>query len=320
LLCATVARAEPVKLRMASIVPDGSAWAREIKAFAREVEARTAGRVVVKWYLGAIAGDELEVLERIKRDQLDGQGGAQMCDRLAPSLQVMRLMGLFQTRAETLYVLGRLRPIVESEFKAHGFQGWFSGLGYDMLFTRTPVRSLADLRHVHPWLWDLDELMRAQLKAIDVTTVPVPINLASKAFDDGRLDSFVALPMGALAFQWSARTRYFTDLHIGFMPACMVITNKALDALPLGDQEIVRESAAKLQARLDDLGQEQDRQLLEGLFQKQGLTPTPASETFRSEFFSAAREARKAVPPQMVPPALILRAEGWLADYRAEHH
>jgi TRAP-type C4-dicarboxylate transport system substrate-binding protein len=229
-------------------------------------------------------------------------------------------MGMFQTRAETLYVLGRLRPTVDAEFRTHGFIGWFSGLGYDILFTRTPVRSLADLRHMHPWLWDLDELMRAQLAALDVKSVPVPINEAAKAFDDGKLDSFVALPMGALAFQWSARSRYFTDLHVGFMPACLVVANRAIDALPIEDQSILRESAAKLQQRLDALGAEQDRQLIDGgLFQKQGLQAAPASETFRSEFFAAAREARRAVPATMVPQELILKAEGWLADYRAEH-
>src|SRR5206468_969252 len=49
--------AEPVTLRLATIAPDGTAWAREVRAFNRDVEALTHGQVRFKWYLGAIAGD-----------------------------------------------------------------------------------------------------------------------------------------------------------------------------------------------------------------------------------------------------------------------
>src|SRR4030095_14718138 len=66
LLATSPARAnEPVTLRMASVAPDGAAWAREFKAFAREVAASTQGQVQIKWYLGGIAGDELRQHERV---------------------------------------------------------------------------------------------------------------------------------------------------------------------------------------------------------------------------------------------------------------
>src|SRR6476620_405630 len=116
LLLAPPARAEVV-LRMAAIAPDGSPWTRELKAFAREIESRTRGRVRIKWYWGAIAGDELQVLERIQRDQLDGEAGAQFCDRLAPSLRVMRILGLIQSWDEALHVIARMRRTLDGEFR-----------------------------------------------------------------------------------------------------------------------------------------------------------------------------------------------------------
>src|SRR5690348_13261182 len=110
------AHADPVVLRMASIAPDGTGWARELKAFARDVEAGSHGQLKIKWYFGGIAGDESQVPQRIRKGQLDGEAAAITCARLAPSLKVLRVVGLFRQREEASYVLSRLQPTVTREF------------------------------------------------------------------------------------------------------------------------------------------------------------------------------------------------------------
>jgi TRAP-type C4-dicarboxylate transport system substrate-binding protein len=318
LLAAAPARAEPVRLRLAGIAPDGASWTRELKAFGRDVETRTDGRVQVKWHWGGIAGDELAVLERIRRNQLDGQAGAQFCDRIAPSLRVLRVLGLFQKRDETSFVLRRLAATVEREFRASGFVGFAATLGSDILFTRAPVRSLAELRRLKAWVWNLDEVLRVQLEKLGVPAVSLPIDQAGRAYETRVLDGFIAAPTAALAFQWSAQTRWFTDLRFAFLPGCLVIANRVYDALDVKDQQAVKESIARLRVRFEDLGRTQDEALTGGLFAKQGTRPVPATATFRSEFFAAARDVREAIPPELVPPALIRQVQSWLADYFAE--
>src|SRR5260370_35112001 len=101
LFLVSLARAEPTTLRIATIAPEGSAWARELRSFSRDVESRSDGAVRIKLYLGGIAGDEMEVLARIKRDQLDGTIGSEICPRLAPSRKVARLVGTFQSPEES---------------------------------------------------------------------------------------------------------------------------------------------------------------------------------------------------------------------------
>ena len=96
----TTAAGDAGSLRMAAIAPDGTAWARELKALARDVEAQSNGELRIKWYLGAIAGDELTALERVKRAQLDGEAGASFCQRLAPPLRAARLVGMYQSHQE----------------------------------------------------------------------------------------------------------------------------------------------------------------------------------------------------------------------------
>src|SRR6185436_18572099 len=305
LVCLAVPARADVVLRMAAIAPDGSPWTRELKAFAREIEARTKGRVRMKWYWGAIAGDELQVLERIQRDQLDGEAGAQLCDRLAPSLRVMRVLGLVQSWDEAMHVIARMRKTLDAEFHQHGFAGFVSGMGNDILFSRRPIHNLDDLRRTRLWVWSLDLMLIEQLRAAGVTTVSTDVGDAMRAYDEGRFDAFISIPLGALAYQWSARTRYFTDLHFSFLPGCVVFANRAFDALQLDEQEAIRESAAKLTVRFEDLGRTLERKLLSGLFQKQGTRPQPANEVFRAQLFTAAEDARQRLPPSLIEGALV---------------
>src|SRR5690349_20971187 len=114
-LVTAVAPAEPVTLRMAAIAPEGTTWAHEIRTFSRDLEAESRGRVRMKWYLGGIAGDEQAALERVRRGQLDGLAGASFCDRVAPSMNVIRVPGLFANRDEVGYLIGKLKPLFDRE-------------------------------------------------------------------------------------------------------------------------------------------------------------------------------------------------------------
>jgi TRAP-type C4-dicarboxylate transport system substrate-binding protein len=168
-------------------------------------------------------------------------------------------------------------------------------------------------------VWDLDEVLRLELPAMGLQVVPVPLEKAARAFEEGRLDGYVAVPTAALAFQWSAQSHYVSDLRFGFLRGCLLVSNRAYDQLPLEAQQSLRAANAKLLMRLEDLGRAQDDALLGRLFDKQGVKKTQVSSGFRSEFYELARNARDKLGAQLVPPALLQRVMAMLADYRAEH-
>src|SRR5581483_10382962 len=117
-LLASAAQADPTVLRMATVAPAGTGWARELNAFAREIEANTAAQVKVKWYFGAIAGDDMQMGERIRRDQLDGAAsGGPLCEQLAPTMRVLRVSGLLTDYREAFYTLSRLNGTLEEEMR-----------------------------------------------------------------------------------------------------------------------------------------------------------------------------------------------------------
>ena len=316
-----VAAADETTLRIGTVVPEGTSYAREMRTMARDAEADSDGRVRLKFYMGGIAGDELDMIARIKRGQLDGiLSGGMACETMAPSMRVARIPGMFQTWAETSYVLGKLRPILEQEAQKSGFRYLGEAIvGPSILFSRKPVATLQEVQHTRFWIWDTDRMLGVVLPAMGLDITPLPIRDAYGAFETGRIDGFVTPAVAALTFQWSTVSRYYTDLRLGFVVGCMLISNRAFDPLPLAEQQAIALAGAKMKLRIERVGREQEAQLLHGLFQKQGLQPVAVDNATRVGFFEAAQQARDRAASKLVSPELISRVLGMLADFRSEH-
>jgi TRAP-type C4-dicarboxylate transport system substrate-binding protein len=322
-LCAlgSASSADPITLRIATAAPDGTAWARLFRAMGRDIESDSNGALKTKWYFSGIAGSELESLERLKKNQLDAvMSGGPVCMKLAPSMRAIRLIGLYASREEAAYVLGRLRPTIEREVTEAGFHNiGVAMLGPDMLFTRTPVTSVAELRKTRLWVWDVDPTMLEQFGAIGVPTAAMGVENAASAYEDKKIDGMLSVPTAALAFQWSAATRNLVELHLGYLPGCMVVNQRMWDTLAFDERAVVNDALAKFLARLEDLGRRQDAELLGGLFERQGLKRVTISPSFAAEFETLAKSARETVRGKLLPAELIDRVTQWLRDYRAEH-
>ena len=318
-LFAVRAAAEPVTLRFATIAPEGTGWAREFKAFARDAEAFSNGQLHMKWYFSGIAGDESVVPERIRRGLLDAEAASVSCATIAPSLRVMRVIGMFRRRDETHAIIARLRPKLDAEFRKAGYVAlaitWF---GSDIALSREPIRTMADLQRARLWIWNLDPVWTSEMKMLGMHPVALPVDEAGRAYDEGRIDGFLALPSAALAYQWSARARYVSDLAIASLPGCVIISAAAFESLPFESQRALRDAAAKATLRMEDINSTQEDALLGGLFERQGAHLVPANPAFRAGFLDAARTARESLAESIVPKALITQVLGWLSDYRAE--
>ena len=315
-----VASAQTV-IRMATPVPEGTLWAREIHSFQQRVDKATNGQIRFKIYYGGIAGDEIQVGERIRREQLDGAfSGGMLCMRAAPSMRVMRVLGLFQGRNELNYVLGRLKPTIDDEFRRSGFVDLgLVGVGPELIFSRRPIRTLAEAKATRLWTWGVDNTLAPGLDGLGFTTVKSDVGDAGQLYDDGKVDGFIAAPAAALAFQWSARTKYLLPLRLASLDACIIIADRAFDPLPDAYKQVIRDEAAFAASHCEEFGRQQDELLLGGLFAKQGLRTLPLPEETRAEFFAESRALRDKMAGTLVPKALLERVLGLLADYRAEH-
>jgi len=321
---ASQARAEePHVIRIATVAPEGSSWARELASFARAVEMRTSGAVKIKVYYGGKAGGELEVKQRVEKGQLDGAfSGGMMCTRVMPSMNVLRVTGVFQDRGETTHVARQLTPRFAKEAAGNGYTLLATApIGASIIFSRVPVKTMDQLRKVRTWRWNLDDTAISLNRAMGFNISPNDLPNAALAFEQGKIDAFYAIPAAALVFQWYAQTSYIIDLPGDYLIGCVVVRTQALDKLTESQREILRSETAASAIRFDELTRRQDAQLLgaTGVFARYGNKFTPVSPKLRAEFFEAARKAREKLDERVVSKALISEVLTMLADYRGEH-
>lgn len=321
-LTAGTARAEAVvQLRIAGIAPEGTSWARDIRAFAHDVESLSGGRVALKVYLGGIAGDDLEMGRRIGRDQLDGALSAgNLCAEVAPSVRVFRIPGLVQDRGETRHVLTRLLPTMQEEARSHGMVLLtVVTIGRDMVLSREPITTMETLRRLRLWQWDLERTTIAYSRAMGLHIVPLPIADAGRAYEEGHTDGFIAAPTAAFGFQWFTKGLYLEELPFSPVIGCLVMSTSAFDRLAPELREAVKAAGVQVGMRFEETSRMQDEQLLGGLFARQGIKIVPVSRLLRAEFLEAAHEARERLGGTVIPTALLYRVQSFLADYRNEH-
>ena len=321
LATALTARAEShkVMLRLATVAPDGTAWARELRAFSRDLLEVTGGDVNVKWFFGGIAGSDVDAMERIKRDQLDGIGsGGMLCAKISPTYSALHLPGLYRNREEVRHIAGQLRGQFEEESHKAGLT--YLGhavLGPNLLFSRRPLRSFADVKREKMWAWDIDTTTVPALSAVGMNLEPASVEAAGPLYAEGRIDGFVAMPAAMLAFQWSAQVKYVTDLPTNYLVSCVMLTDRAFDKMPVQHQAAVKTAVAKLSLRLEAVGEDMDQKLLAGGFGRQGLTPIAPSDALRSEFWTTANAAAEKLGDKLVPASLRKKVVDLLIQHRS---
>jgi TRAP-type C4-dicarboxylate transport system substrate-binding protein len=321
LLALTPSATAKETLRIAIVPPDGTSYAREMRAWARDVEQATDGQIAVRFYMGGIVGNEDEVGRRIQRGQVDGTASAGMlCQEVIPSFRVLHVMGLFSDREEINYVIGRLGPqFVEEAARAGYIFLGAASMGRIVAFSKLPLRSYDDLKRQRLWRWNLDDVALKMGKRMGLHQVAMPLDEATRALDDNVVDGVWSIPVAALAFGFHARAHYVLDMSMDFLAGCMLISTRFFDKLPLPTQQALRGASAKLAARVGSVGWKEDDALVGGIFAKHGITTSRLSVTDKANFLADARSAREALGAELVPKALLDQVMGLLADYRALH-
>ena len=57
-------------IKFATVAPDGSTWVKQMRAIDKTLREKSGGRLGFRIYAGGIAGDELDVLKKIRIGQI----------------------------------------------------------------------------------------------------------------------------------------------------------------------------------------------------------------------------------------------------------
>jgi TRAP-type transport system periplasmic protein len=240
---AGAAWAEPAEIKIATLAPEGSAWAKIMADGGRRMEEKTAGRIRVKYYFTGAQGDERDVVRKMKLGQLDGAALTAVGLGLIKSdVRILELSFLFRNDRQLDYVREKMAPDFEKQFLDAGYVllSW-GDVGWVHLFSNQPVTSIADLGKAKMWTWTDDPIVRTFFKDLGVNGVPLGVPDVLPALQTGTIDACYGSPLATVALQWYTKVKYATEASISYSIGALVVRKEGFFKLSPEDQKTVRE-------------------------------------------------------------------------------
>lgn len=282
-------------IKLGTVAPEGSPWHDTLLEVAQKWKDLSNGSVTVRIYAGGVAGDEKDMLRKIRIGQLHATAltSVTLID-IIPDIEALTFPLFIRTDEELDYVMDKVGPEFEAHLAKKGFKvlTW-STTGWAHFFTKKPVIGPEDMKKRKLFFWGSDTTYMELLKDSGFNPVGLAITDLLPSLQTGLIDSFAAPPAAALSFQWFALAPHMTDLRWQPLPGTTVVSMRKWNSIPADLrpmlEEASRKAGAKLQRRIRELEQEAITAM-----KKHGLTVHAVPADAKQEWEALVRE--KAYP------------------------
>jgi len=312
------ARAEVV-VKMATLAPDGSTYHLILKEMAEKWKTATQGRVVLKLYPGSVAGDDTDVVRKMRLGSLNAglltSVGVAAVDKSVMALQVPMLYSSYEEVDHVLSVYG---PKLEASLEARGFVvlNW-ADAGWVRFFTKTPVRVPEELKPLKLFAWGNDTDYIEIWKDAGFSPVPLPSTEISTALQTGLVSALPTTPQAAVLLQWYQHAKNMTDVKWALLLGATMIGKPTWDKISPEDQKAIRAAAAEAGARLRAESRASEERDIAAM-KKRGLNVVAVDAKAEALWRAAAEAAYPKARGKVVPEAAFDEARKILADFRAK--
>src|SRR5438105_2109570 len=311
-LCVALAGAAQAQttIKLATLVPEGSIWDKNLKQMAEEWKAATDGRVAVTVFAGGTQGDEPTVLRKMRLDALQAAAfSAVGLGSIDAAFNVFDIPFFFESYDELNFVIDKLTPEIRKRIERKGFilLNW-GQLGWAQVFTKKPVQTVEDLKGIKLYTSAGNDRMVQWFKANGFQPRAMAMTDIMTGLSTGMIDGMPSPPLAALMFQWNRQTPYMLELGLAPIVAANVITAKAWKAIPDVDKPKLLASADGVDKRLRvEVPKLEENSV--AMMTKNGLTVTKAvGPEWKTQLDSLAKAMRgEMVPPDVFDLALKAR-------------
>jgi TRAP-type C4-dicarboxylate transport system substrate-binding protein len=291
-LFALPARADTQTIKLATLAPDGSAWMNVFGSWKAAIEKRTGGQVKVKFYAGGVAGEERDVIRKMRLGQMNAAAiTAVGLGLIQPDVRVLEIPFLFKDESD----LDRVRTALDAEFrKKFEDQGFvllsWGDVGPVRLYSNIPLREKADLQKVKMWVWNDDPLLARLFQKLGMNAVSLGVTDVLTSLQTGVINACNGSPLAAVALQWHSKVKYATSMVLSMAVGAVVLTKKQWDALSPEQRKIVDEESRNLSSGLTKVIRNDNTQALAKM-KSLGIEVVPTPEPLVAEIRAQSQAA-----------------------------
>ena len=265
-------------LKLGSLAPSGSSWDDALRKIAAEWSVLSQGTVVLKIYAGGIAGNEDDMIRKMRIGQLDASAmtGIGMC-RIFPGILAIQFPLLVRTDAELAYVLDKMKPSFEKELEAKGFKVLFwTMVGWAHFFSKNPVVKPEDLQKHKLFNYEGDADGTQAWKESGFHPVPLAVSELMTSLQSGMTDAFTTTPLSAAAYQWFGLAKNMCGMQWAPLIGGIVVSVKSWQKIPLDMQAKLIQASRTIGAQMQNSIDKADQSAIT-IMQQHGLVINPVS-------------------------------------------
>lgn len=301
--------AEMTLIRVATLAPKNSPFLRSFEELDQTIRQISHGAVGFQMYSSGVAGDEINVVRKMKVGQLDS--GMVTSDGLAlmvPEVNVLRAPGVITNYKQLETVTRELLPEFDAIFDQKGYKlvSWGEAGEY-RYFSREPIRQPSDIKRMRPWLWPQSPVMQETWRAIGATPVPLGLPEVFGALQMKMIDLVESTSLAYVALQWhSTGQKYVSQDSNGMLMGAWVMNKVTFDALPPELREKIVSMARANSVRESARNRQSDQGSLKRLIERSYVS-TPYSPEGKKAFDQVHADVRKRLVNRVYPEALLDR-------------
>lgn len=306
-----------ITVKMATLVPDGSSWHLILKEAADQWRKISNGRVSVIIYPGGVAGDDPDVVRKIKLGTLHaGVLTAVGVAEIDKSVYALGVPMMYSSYDEVYAVLEKMRPKLESNIEKQGFVvlNW-ADAGWVHYFTQKPVATPDDLKKLALFTWANDTDSIEILKTLGFNVRPLPSTEIATALQTGLVNAVPMSPQVAVIAQYFNYAKNMTDMNWELLLGATVIHKSMWDRIPADLHapflQVMQEAGKKLQ---DDIRKGGERDV--AAMKARGLNVVPVDAKAREAWAKLVESAYPMIRGRIVPVEAFDEAMKYRDEYR----
>lgn len=229
-------------IKVATLAPRDSSFMKSFERLDKTIREASNGKVQFRLYPSGVAGDEKDMLRKMRTGQLDaamvtseGLGNA------LPEVNVLRAPGVVVNYKQLGAVQDVMLPEFDKSFEKGGFKliAWGEG-GEFRYFSKTPVTAPADMRSMRPWLSPDSPVMKEIWRAIGAVPVPMGMGEVYAGLQTKMLDLVESTAIAFIALQWQrSDLAYVTEETSGVLIGAWLMNKSAFDGLDASTQVLL---------------------------------------------------------------------------------
>ena len=278
--------AQALTLKIGTVAPVGSPWTESLRRLSADWNRISGGQVRLKIYAGGIAGEEEDMIRKMRIGQLDGAALTQLgWGLLDPGILALSTPFLIQEEQELERVMERSQHYFEQRLEIEGYSLFaFSKAGWVHFFGKEPLIVPEDLMRMKLGVPAGSAEFVDTWRKIGFNAFSLPFGDILVGLQTGMIDAFYAPPLVAATFQWFGPARHMTALPVAPVVGAVIMRSQSLDRIP---EELRGELLATFDELARRLNTEMGNLTVDALsaMEQQGLqihqVPAEAAERWR---------------------------------------